>query len=590
MHKTLIPVKSEIIQPNTDQFKTAASTLKEKYGFELKPQMDLLYVRSCLVTAAINENDDVFTKQDLWDARHTPVLKPANWQHNDKDIIGVVYSVQARDLNGNIIDFEQSTAPEVDFELWTEAVVFKMIHADKAVIIKDKFAKGSLFVSMEAWFDDYDYAEVDKGGSVQKIIARNEQTSFLDNYLKAFGGNGNYDANRIGRVLRSITFGGYGFVDNPANKRSFITEIKDFSQANEQMVMLLKQLVDKEENVMVANASVSQPGASTAADVAEIVVKTIDQREADKAKAAAEQAVRAQVDTLTKENETLKAKASEATKANDLRDVAIKAFDNDLNEVIKAISGATGSTPPEIAKIDSVTGGESAFKAKISWITDSVKSVAAKAKRADELESELQKASIAFREQEVQDLFNGLLTDEEVQALASVGASKNEADYAEWFTEKEVLAAALAAKNTFKEDEDEDDEDPKDKKKFPFPPKKGKGASNQEIFAALLEKRKANLEAIPNETGDVKPIPNGKNINSGVNPGSLKTPRYKIAGNAGTDPEKVLSNATPEKGVDFAGANVNADEEVDGFKALANVVCEVVRKEKAEKPGFDPVK
>lgn len=584
MQKTLIPVRSEIIQPNADIFKTVATTLKDKYGFELQPQMDLLYVRSCLVTASINENDDVFDKQDLWEARHTPVLKPSNWQHNDKDILGVTYSVQARDLNGNIIDFDQESAPEVDFELWTESVVFKLIHAERAQIIKDRFTKGNLFVSMEAWFDNYDYAEVDTNGKINKIIARNEQTSFLDKHLKASGGDGRYDNNRIGRVLRSITFGGFGYVDNPANKRSFITDVKDFAQANDEIIILLKRLVEKEENIMVANASVSQPGASPET-VAEIVVQTIDKREADKAKVAAEQAIKVQVETLTKENTELKAKASEATKVLEGKDVVLKNIETSLDEVIKVISGATNSTPPEIAKVDSVTGGESAFKAKISWIADSLKSVAVKAKRADELEAELQKAAAAFREQEIYDLFKDVLTSEEVEALVNAGASKNDADYAEWFAEKEVFAAVLAAK--YKEEDEE--EDPKDKKKFPFPPKKGKGTSTVDVFTALLEKRKANLEAIPNETEDVKPIPGGSNINSGVNPASLRTPRYKIAGNAGTDPVKVLDNATPEKSVDFAGAKVQAAQEVDGFKALATVVCNVIEEEKAAKPGFDPI-
>lgn len=586
MLKTLIPIKAQIIQPNAENFKTIASTLQEKYGFELKPQMDLMYVRSCLVTADINANDDVFDKKDLWTARHTPVLKPSNWQHNDKDILGVTYSVQARDLNGNIIDFDQDEAPTEDFELWTESVIFKMIHADRADIIKNRFTKGDLFVSMEAWFDNYDYAEVDGDGKINKIIARNEQTSFLDNHLKAFGGNGRYDNSRLGRVLRSITFGGFGYVDNPANKRSYITDVKDFTQANEELMLLLKKLVEKEENVMVANASVSQP--VTSDDLAGTVVKVLDQREADKAKAAAEQAVKAQVETLTKDNTELKAKASEATKSLEGKDALIKSVEVGLDEVIKVISGATNSVPPEIAKIDSVTGGESAFKAKLAWIADSYKAAAAKAKKADELESELAKAAVAFREQEIADLFKGKLTDEEVGALVKIGANKSEADYAEWFAEKEVFAAVLAAKYV---EEDEDAETcPTDKKKMPFPPKKGKGDTNLEIFTALLEKRKANLEAIPNETEDVKPIPGGSNINSGVNVGALKTIKFKIAGNAGTDPEKVLDKATPKNGVDFAGATVQSAQEVDGFRALAKAVCDVVEEEvEAEKPDFDPI-
>jgi hypothetical protein len=257
-YKTRIPVKSEIIEPTSDKFKSVASVVKAKYGFDLKPQMDLLYVRSCMVTANVNDNDDSFIRDELWKARHTPVLKPVNWQHNDKDIVGVIYSVEARTLDGTLINFDQEEAPDEHFELITEAAVFKLIHPERSSEIKDRFTKANLFVSMEAWFDDYDYGVVGDDGYVDKVLKRSAETSFLDSSLKAHGGKGIYEDMRVSRVLRSITFGGYGFVDNPANKRSHIFNVEDLdkkpedNQVNSDALLgLLKKLVSEVEKEKV---------------------------------------------------------------------------------------------------------------------------------------------------------------------------------------------------------------------------------------------------------------------------------------------------------------------------------------------------
>jgi hypothetical protein len=193
-YKTILTAKADIITPNSEEFKAVASSLKDKYGFDLKPQMDLLYVRSCLVSAGnsigVNQNDDIFTRESAWAARHTPVMKPMNWQHQDTDILGVMYSVEARDTEGNILDISDDTVPDIDFDLWTEAAVFSLIYPHRADEIEARAAKGELFVSMEAWFDNYDYGIYDGSGKLTHTIARNKDTNFLDKHLRANQGTG----------------------------------------------------------------------------------------------------------------------------------------------------------------------------------------------------------------------------------------------------------------------------------------------------------------------------------------------------------------------------------------------------------------
>ena len=276
-YRTTLTAKAELLKPNTDEFKSVASTIKDRYGFELKPQMDLLYVRSCLVSAGssvgVNDNDDIFTREEVWAARHTPVLKPFNWQHEDKDIVGVMYTVQARDLNGEVLDINDETVPDCDFDLYVEAAIFRLIHEDRAAEIEARSRANNLFVSMEAWFDDYSYGLFNaEDQSLARTVARNEKTSFLDKCLRANSGAGVYrdpennQDMRIGRVLRSITFGGCGFVDRPANKRSVIeaTEpMNSFAEQDSEIERLLKMVLDSQGEVVTEEVTLMNSQANS---------------------------------------------------------------------------------------------------------------------------------------------------------------------------------------------------------------------------------------------------------------------------------------------------------------------------------------
>src|SRR6185436_8942860 len=80
------------------------------------------------------------------------------------------------------------------------------------------------------------------------------QTAYLDKHLRACGGGGKFidpdsgNEMRIGRVLRSITFGGCGLVDHPANKRSVITSAEVFQNFNQQdeIELFLQQVLESE--------------------------------------------------------------------------------------------------------------------------------------------------------------------------------------------------------------------------------------------------------------------------------------------------------------------------------------------------------
>jgi hypothetical protein len=564
-----VPAKATLLNPTSERYKAVAADIKSKYGFEPSPQMDLMYVESCLVTAGFNQNDDHFSNEELWKARATPVLKPANWQHKDKDILGVVYSVQARTLDGTVIPFDQEEVPTEPFELFTEAVVFKLIHPERAQEISDRAAKGNLHVSMEAWFDDYDYVLDSEKGEASKVIARNAETSFLDENLRAKGGSGKYENRRIGRGLRSITFGGYGFVDIPANKRSDITSVADMVCADGRDDRLLDELrkfmsrleklqpisAVKEREMTVANDN------SQGLDIKALVADAIREHDDAKTKAAAAQALNTRATELEASNTSLVEQNVALKNDVEARDAQVKTLTDSITEFNAVVDEFVQSVAGEAPTGD--------LKAKIAVAGTALAALKVRADRATQLEEELAVAALQIREEEVRGLYNNLVTEEEVGHLVTIATGLNDAEYSLWLRQHQWMSAKLAGKpaaaaaDPAKEEKPADKEDPKYKgKKPPFPPK---GTDASAAVDALLQAGGGIAFHQSESLG----------VSSGVNSGELKTPKHKIAGSdsATSDPAAALATAKVEDGVNFAGAGeerAEADKPMTAMRALAS--------------------
>ena len=240
--RMLIPC--EVVEKLSGATKVVANTSMETSADLTIPaaQPDLLFMRSVLVSTGGNKNDDVFVPEEMWNARSTPLLKPVDWEHNtgrelspeeqlenpgkvivDNQTIGVMYNAYAIDENGVVIDEAVAKADGFKvpskFHIIDEAVIWKGLYPSVANKVQQGATNGTLFVSMEAWFTDYHYLVGNK------VVARNEETAFLDKSLRANGGSGSYGNNRVRRVLRNITFGGKGIVARPANEPSIITHV-----------------------------------------------------------------------------------------------------------------------------------------------------------------------------------------------------------------------------------------------------------------------------------------------------------------------------------------------------------------------------
>lgn len=201
--------------------------LKDNKAFAGIEDTDLYYTQSILVTTSWNKNDDVFDAKEVWAAKSTPNHKPTNLEHDENVIVGHITSNWPIDENGELIS-ENTPLSELPqkFHILTGSVIYKGYTEpdlrERASTLIEEIENGEKYVSMECFFKGFDYGLVDNATGQYHILPRNEETAFLTRYLRAYGGQGQHQNYKIGRVLRDITFSGKGFVNRPANPESII--------------------------------------------------------------------------------------------------------------------------------------------------------------------------------------------------------------------------------------------------------------------------------------------------------------------------------------------------------------------------------
>lgn len=287
-----------------------------EFSLANKNDKDLFYVPTVLVTVGCNENDDIFEKAETWKARKTPEDKPFNFEHTENDIIGHIVGNYVVDSNFDVVsdDTPIEKLPE-KFHIITPSVIYRHWRdaklQDRANNLIDEINQGMWCVSMEALFTDFDYMLLDKDNKIFKTIARQKDTSYLTKHLRVYGGSGQYDGYRIGRVLKNITFSGKGLVKNPANPESVIlnnqkentTDAKlgvltsiESEQNNQQSVEILERSNCKKDHNTMANENHDKEIVELKAKV-EFLSKERDEAKA-KAAEAAEQLVKDKISGL----------------------------------------------------------------------------------------------------------------------------------------------------------------------------------------------------------------------------------------------------------------------------------------------------
>jgi hypothetical protein len=122
---------------------------------------------------------------------------------------------------------------------------------------------------MECVFRNFDYAIVAPDG-VHQVIARTEDSAFLTKHLRAYGGSGDYEGYKVGRMLRDLFFSGKGLVTKPANPRSIILpkDIDPFKPETNSFSTLAMEIKMPEDNSALTLATADLGVAKAALEIA----------------------------------------------------------------------------------------------------------------------------------------------------------------------------------------------------------------------------------------------------------------------------------------------------------------------------------
>lgn len=346
---------------------------------------DLYYVQSILVTSSWNKNDDIFAKEEVWTAKNTPEDKPTNLEHDEGTIIGHITSNWPITDDGVLID--ESTPIENlpdKFHILTGSVIYRSFTSpalkERAENLISEIETGQKYVSMECFFKGFDYGLINKETGEYKVLARNAETAYLTKHLRAYGGLGEYESYKIGRVLRNITFSGKGFVNKPANPDSVIFTQDNFkNMSNEKNNDFQEVSVSNEQSTPnVENTTMSLDLEPVLKEVADIKAKIEAMNCADTIKEVYATVDSLKEKTLDLEN-TIKANESVISDSNS----KLEAFATEKDELLKANEAALAEKDAQLSKLqveleslNEVLAGYKAKEAEMMKMNKKMKRVA----------------------------------------------------------------------------------------------------------------------------------------------------------------------------------------------------------------------
>jgi len=418
----LLSAKSSIVYASLAEKSEPSNITKEKIkenkalaGIE---DTDLYYTQSILVTTSWNKNDDIFDPKEVWDAKSTPTHKPTNLEHNENIIVGHITSNWPIDDDGKVID-NNTTINELPkkYHILTGSVIYKGFTEpelrDRTSALIDEIESGKKYVSMECFFRGFDYGLINKTNGSYHILPRNEETAFLTKHLRAYGGAGEHQDYKIGRVLRGITFSGKGFVNRPANPESIIFTKDDLGfQKN---IEILEE--NKEKNINSVQLGVFSNQANLKETIMSVESNTTTVEEvATIAEAPVAEVI---VETQTVETEVVNHEEAEAAKKT-------KDEEDKKDEEMKSMKAALEVLQAELASANEALA---AYKNKEAEMAKKEKKMQRKASLVESgIDSELAEAAV--------EQFDSL-SDEAFSAMTALVAAKKKAKVEEVTNEKD---------------------------------------------------------------------------------------------------------------------------------------------------------
>lgn len=443
-----------------------------------REQFDLHYLYTILASTGWNDNDDVFDRYETWAARSTAEDKPFNLQHDPNRIIGHITGNCVVNTDYELVNSNLNVDALPDkFHILTSAVIYKHLRGKDAGLTKatseliEEINKGEWFVSMECLFANFDYAVITADGD-HKIVQRTQDTAYLSKHLRVYGGRGEYQGNRVGRLMRNTTFSGKGLVKVPGNPESIIFDnedtsiLKGLAAADIQPKTLtndtgdIDTMPENTEQVLALQDSVRK-GEQLAADLTQRLKDMDEAQVTAKFEALATQVADrdTQIVELTAKLEKAEATSEESTQGLEKLTEAKANIDKQLGELqgkldgIEAESLKTNRTSALVDKGVDKADAESIVETFVSLSDEQFEKIVAtqseliEAKKSKETPEEKAKREKAFKEKADADAAaageNGNGEEGDAEALAKVEAEKLAALAAQAGSEEEAVTAGL---------------------------------------------------------------------------------------------------------------------------------------------------
>jgi hypothetical protein len=297
-------------------------------------QPDLAYLETILASTGWNLNDDIFISSEMWKAKDSPVDKKLNVEHDEDDIVGHItgsYVISGKD----IITSSATIIPD-SFDIVTAAVIYKMWRKEQNNARIEKILaeidEGLWFVSMECLFPNFDYGIIVPGGG-SIILERSESTSYLTKHLRIYGGSGEYEGHKLGRVLRDFTFSGKGLVSNPANPRSIILKsTASFDAPKQKQQFSISEKKNMNEELLKEQLKSNENKLNDALSELKAVKSELERVKAEELKNK-EEAIKASSEAKDKTIAELQSKIDEFAKTLAEKDKSIASVNNELADV-----------------------------------------------------------------------------------------------------------------------------------------------------------------------------------------------------------------------------------------------------------------
>ncbi len=311
-------------------------------------QPDLAYLETVLASTGWNLNDDIFLSSEMWKAKDTPIDKKLNIEHDEDDIVGHITGSYV--VSGDKIITSSTLEIPDSFDIITAAVVYKLWRKEQNNARVEKILaeidEGLWFVSMECLFPNFDYGIIVPGGG-SIILERSESTSYLTKHLRIYGGSGEYEGHKLGRVLRDFVFSGKGLVSNPANPRSIILKsTASFEKPEEKKKFSISEKKSMNEEVLKEQLKANQEKLDAALSQLKALQVEFDRVKAEELKNK-EDAIKASSEAKDKTIAELQNKIKEFADTVSEKDKSITSLNTELAESKKKISEVEG----ELTKI-----------------------------------------------------------------------------------------------------------------------------------------------------------------------------------------------------------------------------------------------